>query len=737
MKHTNSKTRSTIAIALAIFMVVQMLCVALPGVKAAGNPIISVVPTGAPGATGTTMIPGSAVGSTFVVDIRVDNIGSVSPGVNGLSYGLTYNGAVLNLTSFATKQVSFWGGAVGDVTSIPSGGKTSGTFSESAIIVPSGAPDESTNTAGVATKLTFKVLAAGSSNLNLQPSDVGIAYLTFPDSGGTSHDIVATPENAIYNLLTTQISTYQHGTSNSVIQFAPGSNPIGNTFTIDINMSNAAQEPIWGWNLGVSWNPAVLQLETVTEGTYLNPTPGLFDGSQTLFVVGHIDNNAGTIQQGISDIYLTNTTTTAMFGTMANLTFEVINYANSSITLNTGIPTLIDNFGHSQAVTLNSAQYVTLPPPAPHGPAATITNLGSSTYQMGSTISLSGLASTPGFDVIPNPMAPNFPIQTYSWTQVSGPTVAGLPISGNSATAGIVNLIAPAVSGSIVLQLTVTTATNPSDSANYVNTGTAQITIAPGIIPPTNAGPQIDVFIINNSTSTAFPYKSPTSLGSYNTLDQVDQYAPQQIMNLGATVLFNGQSVANKLVTFVVANYSNPSQIIATFVAYTNANGTAYAVYRLPNYNSAVMQFGTYKVTATVDVAQNIVSDSFWFNYGYTLNFGSLTASGIVARGRDAVSVNATFYNYDNLPENYWMTFTVTDVNNVPVAFLEVNGAATSAAYTSQPVSLSIPLYAFVGTATVHVDLFNADPMVPSQNALPYCPEATTTFTIGAQPGWV
>ncbi len=92
-------------------MVMPMLMAAMPYVKADTTPIISVVPIGAAGATGTTMISGVAVGSTFTVDIRVDNIGAVSPGINGLSYSLTYNAAVLKISCLSTKQTSFWGDA--------------------------------------------------------------------------------------------------------------------------------------------------------------------------------------------------------------------------------------------------------------------------------------------------------------------------------------------------------------------------------------------------------------------------------------------------------------------------------------------------------------------------------------------------------------------------------------------------------------------------------------------------
>ncbi len=727
MKTKIFKTKSVIALALVLFMVVPMLFAALPGVKAQTTPVLSVVPDGQPGATMTTMIAGLAVGSTFTVDIRVDDIGDISQGINGLSYSITYNAAVLQLTGHATKNASFWGANVGDVTSIVT--TSSGVFTESAIIVPSGAPDESTNTPGVATTLTFKVLTTGQSDINFQPSDVGVAYLTYPDAVGNSHDVTANVENAIYNQLTTSISAYQHGTANSVIQFAPNTDPIGSTFTVDVNITNQLAEPIWGYNVGVNWNPAVLQLETVTEGTYLNSAPGLYDGSSTLFIAGSIDNVHGDIPQGVSDVYLTNETTTSLSGTLFNLTFEVINYANSSINLTPGNPTLIDNLGNSQSVTLNSAQYVTLAPPAPTSPVAVISPPASTMYLAGAPLSLTGINSQPGVDYIPNAQSPIFPITTYTWTVPAGITITG------QGTATI-NFTGPTPAADITIGLTVSTATNPSD-LSYVNVSNeTTIILSPAFTNPTTAGAQIDVYVV-----APFPYAgfAPISQGIFNNTNPaaslVDTYAPQQLMSLEAYVGYNGATVADKLVTFYVTAYNNPSDVIATFVGYTNDNGIIDTSYRLPNYNSSVMPFGEYTVTATVDVAQVQVTDCFSFEYNYILNFASVTTPAETARGQAATS-QITIANNAFTTQPYYLTYTVTDNNNVPILSGSANGTATIVATpinaqginTAFTITLNLPSYAFVGTATLHVDLFNANPA--TQNGLPYCPENDQTFTI-------
>ena len=185
-------------------------------------------------------------------------------------------------------------------------------------------------------------------------------------------------------------------------------------------MTNLLAEPVWGWNIGVNWNARVLQLLTVTQGDYLTDVGGLYDGTPTLFVAGPIFNNAdpfpvdnvgGTIKQGISDVYLTNKTTSKLSGTLCILTFQVVDYDNSYINVTTGDPTLLDNFGNPQPVALNNAQYVSIPSPPAKAPVAVIHNQAATTrYVPGATITLDAFGSIPGSDSTPNALTPNFPI---------------------------------------------------------------------------------------------------------------------------------------------------------------------------------------------------------------------------------------------------------------------------------------------------------------------------------------
>lgn len=697
------------------------------------GPILSVVLSGT---TSVIAIPAMSIGSTFSVDVRVNNTGDSSVNINSIDFSLTWNPSTLSCVSANDGAYLPDQSNINDVPPDNNVGNVSFGLIVHNINNPSQCAPA--NSSGIVATVTFLILDSGQSNLELAPKASNIAYLTYLDNNGVSHDITNTRTiNAVYGPMLTSINVYEFGTTNSTFGFPQGTDVLGSTFTVDVNISNINAEPIWAWNIGINWDPTVLQLETLAQGDYLTNTGGLYDGSQTVFIAGPIDNTAGpfpvdnihgTIKQGISDIYLSNTTTTKPTGSLCLLTFEVVSYGNSDINVTAGDPTLIDNIGDSQPVILNRAIYVGLPPPAPSPPIAVIHNqVGSTTYLPGATITLDAFQSIPGFDVTPNPNIPNFPIISYFWSVFASPEF-DIPTSGNSIT-----FMAPQLATAFLVTLTVTTATNPGDPS-YVNTNIATIEFDPANQQVTNAGAQIDLYIVNPATSNnTYPIKFPTSQGIYNntspTASYVDTFAPQEQMNLQTFLMYNGASVPNTLVTFIVTPEVNPSNILATFVSYTNGNGYAGASYRLPKYNNTAMPFSNYTVTAFVNIAQVRVSDCFTFQYNYILNIFSVTQPRETSRGHQT-SCTATIQSNSFINQNYVLSWTVTDSYNVPIISGETMGIAYSNSGNSQQITLTIPTYSYYGTATLHVNLFNADPADPSQNALPYCPEADQHFII-------
>jgi hypothetical protein len=726
------KTKSVIALALALFMVMPMLFAALPVKADSSNPLLSVVLSGT--TTHVTSLPAVAVGQSFNVDVYLSNTGSVVPGINAYSYGVTFDPTVLSVTNTADgTYLGSKGQALGDLPP----DNVNGVVVFGSSIVDTAHPDAHANGNGVIGTITFTVLKVAQSNLNLQPSDTGVAYLSYPDSSGTSHDVVADISNTIYNQMFTSISLYQSGTMNSVVHYT-GGNPVGSYVSVDVYMNNPFAEHIWAWNLGVNWNAASLQLVNITEGTYMNPTPGLNDGSATLFIAGFIDNTAGNIRQGISDIYLTNTTTTATSGVMATLTFQIINYANSNLNLTAGTPTLMDNYGVTQNVNvMNNATYVSSAPPAAQNPVARITNQvpapadNMGNYLPGQTITLDGLASTGGIDVIPNPMAPNFPILSYTWAQ-SGTPITAMPTSGDAITFQLPNDAAP---HTYTISLKVATAPNPGDQ-NYVNTSTTSITFSSTPLGPASGnGPTIDVYLVNQVTnatqdSTHF-YKNPLGYG-FNTAS--DAFGPQESMNVAAFVAWNSGSVASKQVTFQVID--NHGQIISTTTSWTDITGTAVASFRLPWFdnstNGASTEFGGWTVKASVDISQNYAVDNMPFQFGYLLNMAQPTVSNSqLSRSTSSnTTMSVVISSISTLPKTFYMTYTVYDNNSVPVTMAMVQGQVLGNGATTAVANINVPTWTFCGGATVKVDIFNYNPLVAGQHALPYCPEQTVGLVV-------
>ncbi len=128
------------------------------------------------------------------------------------------------------------------------------------------AADQSTDAAGVVITMTFTVVGYGTSAITINggyliaTSDVGSPHIPVTCNSGSL--TVQTPS--------TTINLYQHGsTTNAAIAWPSASNPIGGTFSVDAYISGALGN-VWGWSIGVTWNPSVLECTGVTEGSYLS-----------------------------------------------------------------------------------------------------------------------------------------------------------------------------------------------------------------------------------------------------------------------------------------------------------------------------------------------------------------------------------------------------------------------------------------------------------------------------------
>src|SRR5208283_300579 len=292
-----------------------------------------------------------------------------------------------------------------------------------------------------------------------------------------------------------------------------------------------------------------------------------------------------------------------------------------------------------------------------------------------------------------------------------------------------------------------------------------------GSITPTSAGALLDIYVVNPGTpvynpstvSTTNPNYSPDGnngnplaygTSAYTPNAYSDAFGPQANMILAGYVTFNGAPVANKEVTFQVVN--NDGVVIATLTAMTDENGIATVSYRLPwfdgSYTSGpVSEFGIWSINGAVEVQQTIINDNMPFDFGDIVSITGVTvAQNPVPRSTPTTPSTDSFTvglsGISDQTQAYWMSYTVIDAENVPIANGVVSGTMPAAIYHATTLvvtpstgsigaTFTIPSYAFVGGATLEVNVFNANPVTSLSSAVPYCPQATASLTINIPVG--
>lgn len=175
------------------------------------------------------------------------------------------------------------------------------------------------------------------------------------------------------------ISAVESGTSNvsSWVVGPDPDSPINSTIYLDLFVSGSSG--VWSLKTGINWTSNVINLTSVSEGTFLKKNPT----SSTLFVGGssltwYIDSAGnGYISGGISDTRLTKTATLNADGVLATLAFNVTGYGVGNVTLSNGV--LSDINDATSTPTLNSATITVtdiMPAPAPVGNIEVFTDRG-------------------------------------------------------------------------------------------------------------------------------------------------------------------------------------------------------------------------------------------------------------------------------------------------------------------------------------------------------------------------
>jgi hypothetical protein len=224
------KHKSLICLTFVFIVVFSVFSVTTRLINAVNAPVLSVVLSGS---MNTYSIPAQAVGSTFKVDVCVDDLSSVIPGVNSVSYSLTWDPTVLWCIS---KTDNTWLPSQSNMGDLPFN-NTSGIVTIGQVAFDISNAEACTTVSNVSATFAFKVVSAGSCIIGLQPSVMGVPYLSYPDSQGKSHAVIGTTTvNATYDPVITTSSSV-HGPTAEFTPTAGSSFKIDSSIMLNANLS--------------------------------------------------------------------------------------------------------------------------------------------------------------------------------------------------------------------------------------------------------------------------------------------------------------------------------------------------------------------------------------------------------------------------------------------------------------------------------------------------------------------
>jgi hypothetical protein len=131
--------------------------------------------------------------------------------------------------------------------------------------------------------------------------------------------------------ITTPLSEAQQTPTLSIIPSTThlSSTQIGSIFDVNLTINNV--QGLYGWNLNLTWNPKVLNLTNIDEGSFLS------DIGQTFYTWApslSLQNRSNGFIQSVAAVMLgTEKKTASGSGILATITFEVLNSGVSPISI--------------------------------------------------------------------------------------------------------------------------------------------------------------------------------------------------------------------------------------------------------------------------------------------------------------------------------------------------------------------------------------------------------------------
>jgi len=221
-------------------------------------------------------------------------------------------------------------------------------------------------------------------------------------------------------------------------------------------------------------------------------------------------------------------------------------------------------------------------------------------------------------------------------------------------------------------------------------------------------------------------YDSP--YGGQGLNQTADLVVPQQEILLTAKVTYNWWPVENKKVTFEVRD--NQGNVIAVLSDLTDADGHAYASFRMPAEDERL--FGVWTVTASVNIAEQVVVDVMKFHFDDLVRIWSVTTDKLEYIHLATVKITVFYGTHAIQLYDVVLYVVIKDNLDVPVGIATVSktvGGSTFSVYKNyySTFFITIPHSAYAGSATVHVNVLDK---LPSAGGTAVTPEATKVIYI-------
>jgi hypothetical protein len=467
------------------------------------------------------------------------------------------------------------------------------------------------------------------------------------------------------------------------------SKSVGSTFTVSIQISDVTN--LTAWTVSLAWDPSILQMQG-------NPTQGPFlkTVGSTVFVPAGLSNTLGVFQS-LSCLMLSNNGASGT-GILAQLSFSVVNTGACQINITSSEFDTTDSSGNYVAipVTISNATFTTAGPPTPaHGPTANFTPVDGSTFQLDTMLQLNASSSQPGYDT------QTCPITNYFWSieYLNGTTFTSL--TGETPTFNVT------VSGTFRVILIVTandTQASPAPGYSSTNSTSALINVI-------SSAQSVDIDVFTDKGG-------PEAEGG--------SYGPLQLVQMYASVTYQNLLMPDENVVFSVQN--STGSVIAMKQGFTNQTGIASADFRLPTPDPTTPQygFGTWSITASVNILNTSVNDTTTFTFNYQSGIENITIPASVHRS-ETLPIQLTINNEYISEQWTQLSITLFDQAGIPIGSTTVTTTQQTQNITVIDTAITIPSWAFTGQATAYICLLTNS---TNTQYTPVAPETTATFQI-------